>query len=100
MTARNPRVTFRRMRRPRTRRRSPTPSASRRTRATSSSRRSSTKLEGARFEHFVAHLLEAMDYRTQVTPASGDGGFDIIAHRDPLGLEPPIIKVQCKRTLG
>jgi restriction system protein len=59
-----------------------------------------TELEGARFEHFVAHLLEAMDYRTQVTQASGDGGFDIVAHRDPLGLEPPIIKVQCKRTLG
>jgi restriction system protein len=58
-----------------------------------------TELEGARFEHFVAQLLEAMGYRTTVTPASGDGGFDIVAHRDPLGLEPPIIKVQCKRTL-
>jgi restriction system protein len=57
-------------------------------------------LDGIRFEHFVAHLLEAMGYRTQVTQASGDGGFDIIAHRDPLGLEPPIIKVQCKRTLS
>jgi restriction system protein len=56
------------------------------------------RLEGVQFEHFVAHLLEAMGYRTQVTQASGDGGFDIIAHRDPLGLEPPIIKVQCKRT--
>jgi restriction system protein len=59
-----------------------------------------TELEGAQFEHFVAHLLEAMGYRTRVTQASGDGGFDIIAHRDPLGLEPPIIKVQCKRTIG
>lgn len=58
------------------------------------------ELEGVQFEHFVAHLLEAMGYRTQVTPAAGDGGFDIIAHRDPLGLEPPIIKVQCKRTTG
>lgn len=57
-------------------------------------------LDGIRFEHFVAHLLEAMGYRTQVTQASGDGGFDIVAHRDPLGLEPPIIKVQCKRTLS
>jgi restriction system protein len=36
----------------------------------------------------------------KVTQLSGDGGVDIIAHRDPLGLEPPIIKVQCKRTLG
>lgn len=58
------------------------------------------QIEGVRFEYFVAHLLEAMGYRTQVTEASGDGGFDVIAHRDPLGLEPPIIKVQCKRTLS
>jgi restriction system protein len=56
------------------------------------------ELEGVEFEYFVAHLLGTMGYRTQVTQASGDGGFDIIAHRDPLGLEPPIIKVQCKRT--
>ena len=59
-----------------------------------------TKLEGVPFEYFVSDLLRAMGYRTQVTPASGDGGFDIIAHRDLLGLEPPIIKVQCKRTLS
>jgi restriction system protein len=58
------------------------------------------QIEGVRFEYFVAHLLEAMGYRTRVTEASGDGGFDVVAHRDPLGLEPPIIKVQCKRTLG
>ena len=58
------------------------------------------QLEGAHFEHFVAHLLEAMGYRTKVTQASGDGGFDVVAYRDPLGLEPPIIKVQCKRTLS
>lgn len=58
------------------------------------------ELEGFRFEYFVAHLLEAMGYRTQVTQAVGDGGFDIVAHRDPLGLEPPIIKVQCKRTVA
>jgi restriction system protein len=58
------------------------------------------ELEGAQFEYFVAHLLEQMGYRTRVTQASGDGGVDIVAHRDPLGLEPPIIKVQCKRTTG
>lgn len=58
------------------------------------------ELDGHRFEHFVAHLMEAMGYRTQVTQASGDGGVDVIAHRDPLGLEPPIIKVQCKRIPG
>ncbi|MFJ2469523.1 restriction endonuclease [Glutamicibacter sp. NPDC087583] len=24
------------------------------------------------------------------------GGVDVIAHKDPLGVEPPLIKVQCK----
>jgi restriction system protein len=52
------------------------------------------------FEHFVAHLLECMGFHAQVTQASGDGGVDIIAHRDELGFEPPIIKVQCKQMLG
>jgi restriction system protein len=33
------------------------------------------QLEGLHFEHFVAHLLEAMGYRTRVTQATGDGGF-------------------------
>ncbi len=58
------------------------------------------ELDGARFEHFVAHLMEGMGYRAQVTQISGDGGVDVIAHRDPLGLEPPIIKIQCKRVVG
>lgn len=57
-----------------------------------------TQLEGVEFEDFVAHLLQAMGYRARVTAASGDGGFDIIAHRDQLGVEAPVIKVQCKRT--
>jgi restriction system protein len=49
------------------------------------------------FEHFVAHLLTCMGYHTRVTQKSGDGGVDVIAHRDELGFEPPIIKVQCKQ---
>jgi restriction system protein len=52
------------------------------------------------FEHFVAHLLKCMGYYARVTQASGDGGVDIIAHRDELGFEPPIIKVQCKQILN
>jgi restriction system protein len=52
------------------------------------------------FEHFVAHLLKCMGYFARVTKASGDGGIDIIAHRDELGFEPPIIKVQCKQVLS
>ena len=58
------------------------------------------ELSGHDFEYFVAELLQAMGYKTRVTQASGDGGVDIVAHKDPLGLEPPIIKVQCKRTLA
>ena len=52
------------------------------------------------FEHFIAHLLKCMGYYSRVTQASGDGGVDIIAHRDELGFEPPIIKVQCKQVLA
>ena len=58
------------------------------------------ELSGHEFEHFIAELLQAMGYKTRVTTASGDGGIDVVAHKDPLGLEPPIIKVQCKRTLA
>lgn len=56
-----------------------------------------SKLSGYDFEAFVAHLLECMGYTARVTQRSGDGGVDVIAHRDKLGFEPPILKVQCKR---
>lgn len=56
------------------------------------------RLSSYEFEQFTAALLRAMGYEARVTPPSGDGGVDVIAHRDPLGLEPPIIKVQCKQT--
>lgn len=52
------------------------------------------------FEHFVAHLLTCMGYHARVTKASGDGGVDVIAHKDELGFEPPIIKVQCKQVVA
>jgi len=51
-------------------------------------------------EHFVAHLLEAMGYKTRMTPVGTDAGIDIVAHKDDLGFEPPIIKVQVKSTEG
>ena len=49
---------------------------------------------------FVAHLLNTMGYRTRVSPEGADGGIDIIAHKDELGFEPPIIKVQVKSGEG
>jgi len=58
------------------------------------------RMDAHRFEHFVAGLLQAIGYRASATVASGDGGIDVIASRDPLAIEPPIIKVQCKRTVN
>jgi restriction system protein len=49
------------------------------------------------FEEFTADLLRALGYVARVTPYSQDGGVDVLAHKDPLGVEPPLIKVQCKR---
>lgn len=57
-------------------------------------------VKGHPFADFVAHLLEAMGYRTRVSPEGPDGGIDILAHKDELGFEPPIIKVQVKSTEG
>jgi len=59
-----------------------------------------TSVGNYEFEEFVAALLEAMGYRAEVTQKSGDGGVDVIASQDPLGLGPPVIKVQCKRVVG
>jgi predicted Mrr-cat superfamily restriction endonuclease len=42
-----------------------------------------------------------MGYRTRrISREGADGGVDIIAHKDELGFEPPIIKVQVKATEG
>lgn len=58
------------------------------------------RTKGHPFAHFVAHLLRVMGYRTRVSPEGPDGGIDIVAHKDELGFEPPIIKVQVKSTKG
>ena len=57
-------------------------------------------LSPEQFEQFVGGLLRSMGYFVRVTVHSDDGGVDIIAHKDELGFEPPIIKVQCKQTLA
>lgn len=54
------------------------------------------ELKGHPFEQFIAHILNILGYRTRVSPEGADGGIDIMAHKDELGLEPPIIKVQVK----
>jgi len=53
-------------------------------------------LKGHPLEHFVAQLLGLMGYRTRVANEGADGGVDVVAHKDELGIEPPIIKVQVK----
>jgi|SRR5579872_5461197 len=58
------------------------------------------ELKGHPFAEFVAHLLGTMGYRTRVSEEGPDDGIDIIAHKDELGFEPPIIKVQVKSTEG
>ncbi len=60
----------------------------------------SQQLKGHPFAEFVGQLLNTMGYFTRVSPPGPDRGVDIIAHRDQLGLEPPIIKVQVKSSDG
>lgn len=63
-------------------------------------KRLAQELKGHPFSDFVAHLLNTMGYQTRVSPEGPDGGIDIVAHKDELGFEPPIIKVQVKSTEG
>ena len=64
------------------------------------SRRLRTDLKGHRLELFVAELFRAMGYRAHATRSARDEGIDVIAHRDELGIEPPILKIQVKSTEG
>jgi restriction system protein len=57
------------------------------------------ELKGLQFEHFVAHLLERMGFTVRLAQAN-QPGYDLIASRDSLGFEPPIIKVQVKSAEG
>jgi len=63
-------------------------------------KRLAQELKGHPFADLVAHLLGAMGYRCRVSPPGTDEGVDIIAHKDELGFEPPIIKVQVKSSEG
>jgi restriction system protein len=63
-------------------------------------KRLKNNLSAEQFEHFIAELLRSMGYFARVTRYAGDGGVDIIAHKDELGFQPPIIKVQCKQSLA
>jgi restriction system protein len=58
-------------------------------------KRLAQELKGLPLEGFVLHLLECMGYHARLTPKN-EPSVDIIAHKDHLGVEPPIIKVQVK----
>jgi restriction system protein len=58
------------------------------------------ELKGHGLADFVSHLLGKMGYQTRLSPEGPDGGVDIVAHKDELGFEPPIIKIQIKSTEG
>jgi restriction system protein len=50
------------------------------------------------FQDLVARLLEGMGYHiVWIAPKGKDGGLDLLAQRDPLGVEGPQIKGQVKR---
>ena len=57
----------------------------------------SKKFKGYDLEEFIANLLNAMGYRTKVSPHGGDSGIDITAYKDEL---PPRILVQVKSQDG
>lgn len=60
----------------------------------------SREMKGHPLAEFVAHLMNTMGYHTRVSPPGADRGVDIIATRDELGFEPPIVKVQVKSSDG
>ena len=58
-------------------------------------KRLSQELKGLPLESFVKHLLECMGYQARLA-RKNEPSVDVIAHKDHLGIEPPIIKVQVK----
>ena len=54
------------------------------------------RLKGHPFAEFVAHLLQAMGYKTRISPPGPDHQVDIIASHDDLGFASPIVKVEVK----
>lgn len=58
-------------------------------------KRLAQELKGLPLEDFVVHLLQCMGYHARKTRVN-EPSVDVIAHKDHLGIEPPIIKVQVK----
>lgn len=52
------------------------------------------------FEQVVAAVFRAMGYTAQVQQGTHDLGVDVVAHPDPLGVQPPLLKIQAKSGTG
>lgn len=59
-------------------------------------RRQVAGLDAYETQDLVAGILRAIGYRTQVASEGADGGVDVVASKDALGVEGPVIKVQVK----
>jgi restriction system protein len=55
---------------------------------------------GLLFEQVVAAVFRAMGYTATVQQGTHDLGVDVVAHPDPLGVQPPFLKIQCKSGTG
>jgi restriction system protein len=53
------------------------------------------ELDGYEMQDLMAGIIRAMGYYARVSPPGADGGVDIVASRDPLGVEQPV-KAQVK----
>lgn len=55
---------------------------------------------GTEFEEVVAAVFRAMGYTATTQQGTHDLGVDVVAHPDPLGVQPPMLKIQCKSGTG
>ena len=63
------------------------------------------QFKGFAAEAFIADLFCAMGYKAHVTRSHRDDGVDVVAHKDELGIEPPILKIpalciNCTKPVG
>ncbi len=58
------------------------------------------KIDAYDFQNLVAGILQAMGFRTKVSPPGPDGGVDIRAFPDAFGFQSPRIRVQVKHRKG
>lgn len=63
-------------------------------------KRLSQELRDRQLAEFVAHLLDTLGYRSRVLHDAHEGSVDLIAHKDELGIEPPVLKVQVRGAEG